>query len=215
MKITKEKFDHLLSNPFTIFVWLLKFFPYFKFLKINNEIETITFSKWFNQKVLGINKHVYWPVHKSSKVVGVPNIIVGIGTYPGFQKNIYIQGTGELYFGDYTIIGQNSGILSGNHDIYNYKKLVPLKTKIGSYCWIGMNSIILGGVELGDRTIVAAGSVVTKSFPEGYCIIGGVPAKLIKKLDVNKVVNYTHDIKYNGFVKHAKFANFRAKNLNI
>jgi len=45
-----------------------------------------------------------------------------------------------------------------------------------------MNAVILPGVHLGDHTIVAAGSVVTKSFPQGNCILGGVPAKVVKEL---------------------------------
>ena len=46
-----------------------------------------------------------------------------------------------------------------------------------------MNSVILPGVFLGENTVVAAGSVVTKSFPQGYCIVGGVPAKVIKVIE--------------------------------
>lgn len=43
--------------------------------------------------------------------------------------------------------------------------------------------MILPGITLGDNTIVGAGSVVTKSFPEGNCIIAGNPAKKIRDLD--------------------------------
>lgn len=46
-----------------------------------------------------------------------------------------------------------------------------------------MNIVILPGVTLGDRTIVAAGSVVTKSFPEGHIIIGDSPARLLRSYD--------------------------------
>lgn len=48
-----------------------------------------------------------------------------------------------------------------------------------------MNSVILPGVQLGKGTVVAAGSVVTKSFLQGNCIIGGSPAKFIKNLDLS------------------------------
>lgn len=51
---------------------------------------------------------------------------------------------------------------------------------IGDDCWIGTRVIILPGVHLGNHCIVAAGAVVTKSFPD-YSIIGGCPAILIKK----------------------------------
>ena len=46
--------------------------------------------------------------------------------------------------------------------------------------WCGANVTILKGVTIGKDSIVAAGAVVTKSFPP-YSIIGGVPAKLLKK----------------------------------
>ena len=46
-----------------------------------------------------------------------------------------------------------------------------------------MNSVILPGVELGNRTIVAAGTVVTKSFKQGNIVLGGVPAKIIKEIN--------------------------------
>ena len=66
----------------------------------------------------------------------------------------------------------------------------PLKTgsiKIGDHSWVGANSIIMPGVELGEFCVVAANSFVDKSFPP-YSVIGGNPAKLIKNIldDKNK-----------------------------
>lgn len=55
---------------------------------------------------------------------------------------------------------------------------------IGEKCWIGMNSVILPGVILGPHTVVGAGSVVTKSFVDGYCIVAGNPAKIIRKISL-------------------------------
>lgn len=50
---------------------------------------------------------------------------------------------------------------------------------IGNHCWIGTNAIILPGTKLGNNCVVAAGSVVNKEFPDN-CLIGGVPARIIK-----------------------------------
>lgn len=78
----------------------------------------------------------------------------------------------------------NVGIITTNHDILDPGKHVPGKPiVIGDNCWVAMNAVILPGVVLGNGTIVAAGSVVTKSFPQGRCVIGGVPAKVIKLIN--------------------------------
>jgi maltose O-acetyltransferase len=50
---------------------------------------------------------------------------------------------------------------------------------IGDRVWIGSGEIVLPGVTIGNDSVIAAGAVVTKSFPENS-IVGGVPAKLIR-----------------------------------
>lgn len=57
---------------------------------------------------------------------------------------------------------------------------------IGKNVWICDNVCILPGVKIGDNCIIAAGSVVTKSFEEEGLLIGGVPAKVIKKMEKNE-----------------------------
>lgn len=52
---------------------------------------------------------------------------------------------------------------------------------IGNGVWIGANVTILGGVNIGDGAVVAAGAVVTKDVP-AKTLVGGVPAKVIKQL---------------------------------
>ena len=190
------------KNPIYILLAPLSRLPYFKFLReTRTNPHPITFKIWFFQKILGFNKAAYWPMHFTSKVVGVQNIRVGIGSYPGYNPGVYIQGTGTLTIGNYTHVGQNSGILSGGHDLYNHLELTESYTTIGDYCWIGMNVIILPGVTLGNHTIVAAGSVVTKSFPQGNTVIGGNPAKILKELNPAEMNKYEYTHKYIGYYR--------------
>ena len=81
-------------------------------------------------------------------------------------------------------IGPRVSIISKNHSISDYTKYTESSPVIiGKNSLLLAGSTILPGVELGEHTIVAAGSVVTKSFPEKDQIIGGIPAKVIKKIE--------------------------------
>ncbi|MFO8128940.1 MAG: acyltransferase [Bacteroidales bacterium] len=216
MNITTEKIKHVFANPLRIFIWLITRLPYFRFIRDTQEAnDRISFNRWYKQKVLGYNREAYWPTHFTSRILGAHNILVGIGTNPGFIPGCYIQGSGKLYIGNYTFIGQNCGILSGGHEIYNHMKQFASETRIGDYCWIGMNSMILPGVTLGDFTVVGAGAVVTKSFPEGNYIIAGNPARVVRKLDPEKLVRITYKKPYHGYIRKEKFEAYRKKYLNI
>jgi acetyltransferase-like isoleucine patch superfamily enzyme len=48
--------------------------------------------------------------------------------------------------------------------------------------WIGFNAIILKGVHVGEGSVIAAGSVVTKDVPP-YCVVAGTPARIVKELN--------------------------------
>ncbi len=161
--------------------------PFFHFIKNTRATQApITFELWFWQKVLGFNRKAYWPVHFTSKVVQPENILIGVNANPGIEPGCYIQGIGRIEIGDNTQVASNVGIISANHDLYDNDRHIHAKVAIGSDCWIGMNAVILPGVQLGAFTIVAAGAVVTKSFETGYCVIGGNPAKKLKDLDPDR-----------------------------
>jgi acetyltransferase-like isoleucine patch superfamily enzyme len=210
------KVKYFIKNPSKIFVSLLSRTNKFKFLRDLSAYFPITFKMWWKQKVMGHNKYAYWPTHHSSKVVGPENILVGVGSNPGLNSNVYVQGSGKLIIGNYSTFGQGSGILSGGHSVYDHRILTTdYETKIGDYCWIGMNCIILPGVELGDFTIVAAGAIVTKSFPKGHCIIAGNPAKVIKELDKTKCIRFTYENKYHGYIPQNEFEEYRKKHLCV
>lgn len=91
-----------------------------------------------------------------------------------------------LEFGDNITI--STGVKFTTHD-NSAVKIIPNSTdlfgriKIGDDCFIGQNALFLPGVEIANKTIVAAGSVVTKSFKEEGKIIGGNPAKVIGTIE--------------------------------
>ncbi|MGG0307051.1 acyltransferase [Priestia megaterium] len=171
--------------------------------------------QYFFYKYIGYfikDKKIYWPVHKLSNVSG--NITVGINSSVGATPGCYIQGLGTIRIGDYTIIGPNVGIISANHSLKDYRLHKLDKVIIGNYCWVGMNSVILPGVELGDHTIVGAGSVVTKSFKEGHCILAGSPAKVVRKLQPNEVSNYRDEHEFYGYIPKDKFSEYKKRFLS-
>ena len=214
-----ESLLYFLKRPMQFpIVAVTKCIPYFKFLYRTRDYQGyVNFEYWFKQKVLklGGNSKAYWPVHSTSTVYDVENIIVGIDAYPGIMPGCYITGRGGLIIGDYTQIAPNVVIVTSNHDVFDTRKHITAPIKIGKYCWIGAGATILPGVELGDFTIVAAGAVVTKSFATGFCIVGGVPAKIIKHLDPEKCVYYEPEHKYIGYIPLKKFEDYRKKHLNV
>lgn len=139
----------------------------------------------FTQKLFGgFNKSAKFPISNKTTVMRWENINFHPDNLDNFQSpGCYIQASSDakITIGRGTYIAPNCGIITSNHDVFNLDVKLPGKNiEIYENCWIGMNSVILPGVVLGERTIVGAGSVVTKSFPEGNQIIAGVPAKTIK-----------------------------------
>lgn len=137
------------------------------------------------QKIFGFNRHIPWPVSPFIKISNAENISFNVNDINNFQAygNYFQNFKGRIIIGEGTYIAPNVGIITVNHDFTNLDSYQEGKDVIiGKKCWIGMNSIILPGVILGDHTIVGAGSIVTKSFPEGNIVIAGNPAKPIKKV---------------------------------
>jgi len=80
-----------------------------------------------------------------------------------------------INIGDFTIITTNVSILT--HDFINQEHK---STYIGNNCFIGMNSVILAGVKIGNNVIIAAGTIVNKNIPSN-CLAGGNPVRIIKE----------------------------------
>ena len=133
----------------------------------------------------GCGKGVPWPVGKNVTVVGWENITFHPDDLRNFQGmgNYYQAMDSAINIGRGTWIAPGAGIIASNHDIKDpAKRQRGRPVALGEKCWIGMNAVILPGVTLGPHTVVGAGAVVTKSFPEGYCVIAGNPAKLLRHI---------------------------------
>lgn len=188
-------------KPFVI--WLMKntFF-------LRSTYETIgigcpaNYKFYFFQKIIGVNRFVPWPVHFTSRVTGHEYIEIGINTAPGASIGNYIFAAPDarIYIGDYTVIASGVCIAGFDHDVNDISRYRSRGgISIGRYCWVGANAVVLSGVTLGDHTVVAAGAVVKSSFPEGYCILAGNPAQVVKRLDPQKVTEYQHPYQYHGY----------------
>jgi galactoside O-acetyltransferase len=93
---------------------------------------------------------------------------------------------GKIIIGNNVLIAQNVVLRAADHKHENIN--IPINQQghaggtiiIGDDCWIGANVVITRDVTIGDHSIIAAGAVVTKDVPP-FSIMGGVPAKLIRK----------------------------------
>ena len=101
-------------------------------------------------------------------------------------KDVLITTQGGVFIGARSLIGYRTQILSANHSIPPIGEPFPIsgdsygKIHIEKDVWIAANCVITAGVRIGEGAVIAAGSVVTKDV-DPNTIVGGVPAKFIKK----------------------------------
>lgn len=144
---------------------------------------------WFGQKILGHNREVPWPVPPHIGIAAPQNIRFDPDDMQNFLgAGSYFQGLGgEVVIGKGSVIASGVGLITANHDPAHVEGHLPgASVVLGESCWIAKNAVVLPGIHLGPHTVVGAGAVVTKSFPEGWCVLVGNPAKKIKELPYEK-----------------------------
>lgn len=149
---------------------------------------TFAFRAVWQKNILRLAPPMPWPTLLTCIVTNPMNISFHPDDLNNFQSpGTYFQGFKKITIGRGSYIAPNVGIITGNHRLDNLDEHEEGRdVVIGERCWIGMNAVVLPGVVLGNYTIVAAGAVVTKSFPEGQQIIGGSPARVLKNFRISR-----------------------------
>ncbi|WP_069472604.1 acyltransferase [Candidatus Marithrix sp. Canyon 246] len=145
-------------------------------------------KKYLLKRRLGISKKNI-DITANSTFGNYENIIWHDNIY--IDPMAYIWAVGGLEICENVIIGPRVTIHTSNHryedatmlpyDGYSYKKKVTIEKNV----WIGDGTFIVPGVTIGEGSIVAMGSVVTKDVPK-YSLVGGNPARVIKERNIKK-----------------------------
>lgn len=137
----------------------------------------------FLGKMLGAKGEKVW-IAKTFNCDNGKKIFIG-NNFTG-NYNLTILDIREVWIGDNVMIGPNTLITTVGHPLTPMGRRKHLgiakPVRIGNDVWIGGNVTILPGVTIGNNVVVAAGAVVTKDIPDNS-LVGGVPAKLIKKIE--------------------------------
>lgn len=119
---------------------------------------------------------------------------VWIGSKCSFNRSLTIYCADKISIGNNCLFGSNVLISDNDHGInpisnqvYRFQPLTSKPVEIGDDCWIAEDVKILKGAIIGEKTIVAANSVVKGQFP-GYCILAGCPARIVKRWDFKEEV---------------------------
>lgn len=161
-----------------IYYLVIQYLPHSRLIGVGTKIRT-----WYVCRVLKIGTY-------NSKTAIEPHVYlsdgkhISIGKHCRINEHVFIQGA---HIGNHVLIAPHVAILTKSHmhdsvdiPIVLQGDTEPLPPIIEDGVWLGRNAVVMPGVRIGQHAIVGAGAIVTKDV-EPYSIVGGVPAKLIKK----------------------------------
>ena len=174
---------------------------------IGEDPEKIALMRAYCREAQKITLEINTKYHEPEEMIALFSELTGKEVDPSFRlfppfytdfgknitlgKNVFInsdckfQDQGGITIEDGALIGHNVVLATLNHNLNPAERqsmnYAPIH--IGKNVWIGANATVLAGVTIGDGAVVAAGAVVTKNV-EPNTIVGGVPAKVIKKIEL-------------------------------
>ena len=114
---------------------------------------------------------------------------VSIGAMSSISNGAWVYALDKIVIGRNVCIGEDVRLITGSHDISSpHFNLVTKQITICDNVWVATGAIVLPGVTIGEGAVVAAGAVVTKDV-EPWTVVGGNPAKFIKKRVLSDATN--------------------------
>jgi acetyltransferase-like isoleucine patch superfamily enzyme len=186
------------------------------FFKLKRKLRISLFNLFYKKEFIffGKQSYIYRPIRLTPEFISIEDHvqvndfarIEGLGrynqsrfkpaiifhSYVTVQQNLHLTCAGKIEIGKHTAIAANVSITDINHpytDISKapeYQDIEVDEVFIGENCKIYNNAVILPGVKLGNHTVVAANSVVMKGNYHDYVVLGGTPAKVLKRYDFEK-----------------------------
>lgn len=131
------------------------------------------------------------------------NIEVGNNFYSNY--NLTILDVAKVKIGDNVFIAPSVSIYTAGHPVHseprNKMYEYGISVTIGSDCWIGGNTVICPGVNIGEGTVIGAGSVVTKDIPANVIAVGN-PCRVIRKITDDDKQYYFKNRRFDDEIPH-------------
>ena len=157
------------------FVWV--FFTFFLPRSLGNQF------KLFLLKLFGAKLHKTAVVYSSVRIYAPWHL--EMGEYSCLAPEVDCYNVDKIIIGNHSTVSQKSYLCAASHDITKSDNpLITAPINIKNQSWIGADSFIGMGVTIGSGAVVAACSVVVKDV-ESWSVVGGNPAKFIKKRIIN------------------------------
>lgn len=104
-----------------------------------------------------------------------------------YCENVYLNDTvfldyAPIYIGEGTQFSGKNTVITSTHSLQDFSKVIAKPVLIGKNVWITHQCIILGGVSIGDNSVIGAGSVVSRDIPPNVFAAGN-PCRVIKTID--------------------------------
>ncbi len=155
------------------------------YLDKNSVYKNVTLSVSSNS-IARINKTKGWGICNTSIEIGADSELYIGEQFNMVSGNLIVLGGIKLHIGKNCMFSSAINIMSWDgHNVIdlNTQEIInkPQNITIGNKVWLGRNSTVLKGSKISDNSIVSFGAIVTSEFDETNVILGGVPAKIIKK----------------------------------